>query len=66
MSNLVNQHNFIWYGICETDDTSPKDGVGTNENGKCLPFPLADSKILSAWYVDESGEKILEQCIVFK
>ena len=57
MANLVNQHNFIWYGICETDDTSPKDGVGTSENGKCLPFPLADSGIHSAWYVDESGEK---------
>ncbi len=57
MANLVNQHNFIWYGICETDDTSPKDGAGTNESGKCLPFPLADSGIHSAWYVDESGEK---------
>ena len=57
MANLENQHNFIWYGISENDDTSPKQGTGTDDTGKCLPFPLIDSGIHSAWYVNESGEK---------
>ena len=55
--NLTNQHNFIWYGICSYDETSPKTGSGTNESGDCLPFSLNGSGVKTAWYIDESNQK---------
>lgn len=57
MATLTNQHNFIWYGICSYDETSPKTGSGTNESGDCLPFSLNDSGVKTAWYIDESNQK---------
>ena len=57
MATLTNQHNFIWYGICSYDETSPKTGLGTNESGDCSPFSLNDSGVKTAWYINESNQK---------
>ena len=42
MAILNKQHNFIWYGVCGSDETSPKSGKGTNANGNCSDYTLVN------------------------
>ena len=44
MATLDKQHNFIWYGVCGSDETSPKSGKGTNANGNCLDYTLVNTE----------------------
>ena len=44
MAILNKQHNFIWYGVCGSDETSPKSGKGTNASGNCLDYTLVNTE----------------------
>mgnify|MGYP001170928083 CR=1 FL=1 len=44
MAILNKQHNFIWYGVCGSDETSPKSGKGTNANGNCSDYTLDNTE----------------------